>query len=378
MPKPGFILGSEGKNPGEEVNLRKGKFLVIFAWVALWPYMFGSHALASTWTLEWEWKGPVGDTWRGEAKVALPEEDGPAQGTGTWENHVPSPMVFQKGRLIIRGMVNNHILTFHPQFISQEFYYNGQKLPVPSSDPGLYGPNDTESIRVEDGAVVKVIVSGGPWIWRIKGEKKERWRITVDGWERLVKGNQPKAIPRPKSLGKPSPWTYGTGKSASVKYSDVLYGVLVHWRMVIDVEIEKGLYKKGTGKAFVVSDTPYCNPSGVYKCQSQSIKIANSPFTVRKGVKSGHRLNLTVYYTKYTTSPVISFVSYKCQLDKLAAEMTMAYWKSKKHSFASQVVSKDEFYIPRMISVDLVDNWSKTEGQQGQPNARVYKVKKMR
>jgi hypothetical protein len=343
--------------------------------------MFGSNALASTWTLEWEWKGPVGDTWRGEAKVALPEEDGPAQGTGTWENHVPSPMVFQKGRLIIRGMVNNHILTFHPQFISQEFYYNGQKLPVPSSDPGLYGPNDTESIRVEDGAVVKVIVSGGPWIWRIKGEKKERWRITVDGWDLCVKGDKPKAIPRPKSLGKPSPWTYGTGKSATVKYSEFRYGVRVHWRMVIDVEIEKGLYKKGTGDVSVVSESPYCKPSSVYKCQAQRFNIVNAPFTVKKGVKSGQHLNLTVYYkgVKHKTSPVLLFVSFECQLDKLAAEMTIAYWNTKKHSYASQEVSTGhKLYFPNLISVELIDNWSKSEGSQGEDGSRVYKVKKMR
>lgn len=357
--------------------MSKGKLFTAVVWAALWSILLGGHGLASTWTLHWDWRTPPGP-WKGEAQITVPEGDGPVTGAGTWENHTYTPQVnlFTRGRLIIRGRVENNILTFTPQFIIQERMIGGQQAPIPNPDPGLYGPSDTESIRVEDGAETRSISYGVPWVWRLSGEKKERWRITVDGWNRLARGGKPQPIPRPKELGKPSPWTWGTGKSAQEKYSDVLFGLLVHWRMIVDVEIEKGKYKKGTGRASMVSDTPFCQPSGVYHCQSRRTHVSNSPFTVSSGVKSGQQLNLTLFSRKYLSQAVVLSVSYECQLDKLAAEMTIVGWKGK--NLPNQRRATETVSLPDRISVLLVDNWSRPEGQKGQPHSRFYKVKRLR
>jgi hypothetical protein len=352
------------------------KWLSTLIWPALLSVLLSGYALASsTWTLSWDWRPSTGP-WRGKASVTLPEGDGPVTGVGTWDNHTYTSAgeAFQQGRLLIRGRVENDVLTFTPQFIVREFRVRGQKVPIPNPDPGLYNPGDTESIRVADGAETRSMSHGVPWVWHIRGGKAERWRITIDGWDRFAQGDQPKAIPRPKSLGKPSPWTVGTGKAAKVKYSEVSFGLFVHWRMVVDVEIEKGRYKRSTGRAFMVSDRPYCNPSGVYTCQSRSSRVSNSPFTVHRGIKSGQRLNLTLH--SHRDQRAVLYIGYECRLDKLAAEMTIVKWKIKV--LPNRRASEVTVIFPYTISVLLVNNWNKTEGQPGQSNARVYKVKRLR
>jgi len=312
----------------------------------------------------------------GHVSFDVPEEgksilvQGPlvVKGTNINETH---------GTLIIRGSAqhgqlrfvpdNKVVLTLHGFSQSLDLFEGEEEIVLPLKE----GARKTFTSNWEGGS--------GKVIWRLV-ENKQIWRVTVDGWDRFAKGEEPIALTRPKSLGKPSPWTYGTGKSATVKYNAAQYGVLVHWRMVIDVEIEKDSYKKGKGDVSIVSESPYCKPSSVYNCQAQRFNIVNAPFTVKKGEKSGQHLNLTVYYkgVNHKTSPVLLFVSFKCQLDKLAAKMTIAYWNTKKHSYASQEVSAGyKLYFPNLISVELIDNWSKSEGSQGEDGSRVYKVKKM-
>jgi hypothetical protein len=151
--------------------MSRGKLIVVFTWAALWLLLIGGNSIASTWTLEWDWR-PSEGPWTGEAKVTLPEGDGLVHGAGTWDCHVPQHGVFQKGRLLIRGRVQKGVLTFTPQFIIQEFRINGQIVPISHSDPGLYDANVTESIRVEDGAETRSVSHGAAWVWRLKGERK--------------------------------------------------------------------------------------------------------------------------------------------------------------------------------------------------------------
>ena len=126
--------------------MNKGKLIITLVWAALWPLLHGGNSIASTWTLEWNWRPPSGP-WRGEAKVILPEGDGPVHGAGTWVSRTPQYGVFQKGRLVIRGRVENDVLTFTPQFIVLEFRVHGRNVPLTSRDPGLYDAHVTESIR---------------------------------------------------------------------------------------------------------------------------------------------------------------------------------------------------------------------------------------
>ena len=335
------------------------------------------------WTLHYHFYGkslaPGMICWtdnKGHVSFNVPEEGGSilaqgplvVRGTNINETH---------GTLIIRGSAQHGQLRFVPE---NKIVLN---LAGFSQSLDLFEGEEEIVLPLKEGArktfTSNWVGGSGKVVWHLV-ENKQIWRVTVDGWDRFVKGEEPIALTRPKSLGKPSPWSYRTGKSATVKYNAAQYGVIVHWRMVIDVEIEKGSYKKGKGDVSIVSESPYCKPSSVYKCQAQKFNIVNAPFTVKKGVKSGQNLNLTVYYkgVKHNTSPVLLFVSFKCQLDKLAAEMTIAYWNTKKHSYASQEVSTGhKLYFPNLISVELIDNWSKSEGSQFEDSSRVYKVKKM-
>lgn len=177
--------------------MSKGKLIIALAWATLWPLLsFVNPILASTWTLEWDWRPPEGP-WKGEAKVTLPKGDGPVHGAGTWDCHVPQHGVFQKGRLVIRGRVEKDVLTFTPQFIILEFRVHGKKIPISNSDPGLYDAHVTESIRVKDGAETRSVSHGAAWVWRLTG-RRNCWKLAapVPG-ETTVDSFSPNTAPSP-------------------------------------------------------------------------------------------------------------------------------------------------------------------------------------
>jgi ketosteroid isomerase-like protein len=78
----------------------KSKLYTALIWTALWSILLVGPALASTWTLHWHWR-PSSSPWEGQAKITLPEGDGPVTGSGTWQNQThffppPGDFIYQR------------------------------------------------------------------------------------------------------------------------------------------------------------------------------------------------------------------------------------------------------------------------------------------
>ena len=183
-----------------------------------------------------------------EAKIPLqlPKEDGPIEGKGWWRTNSTgygTGYLTGGGLVVLKGQLRNGFLIFP----WPDYYLYGKLQGKPAVPPiRLKAVAGSEFVQQTPYKECK-----GALVYRLE-MPSERWRITVDGWDRLARGDQPHAIPRPRSLGRPSPWTSEPGKSAQVKYDNVSFGLLVHWRMIVDVEIEKGRYKRG-----LTPRTPY-------------------------------------------------------------------------------------------------------------------------
>ncbi|MHC4403786.1 MAG: hypothetical protein ACYTG0_29360 [Planctomycetota bacterium] len=160
--------------------MNKGKRVLALIGATLASFLFGGNAIASDWTLEWNWK-PASGPWTAEVRLTLPEGDGTVSGQGTWENHNPAYGVFQSGRLLISGTVKDDVLTFTPNFIVDEFRFQGKNIPHHSGDPGL--TEGSVSMRVEDGAEAKIVSHAADWVWRLTGGQEQTWRVRLTGQE---------------------------------------------------------------------------------------------------------------------------------------------------------------------------------------------------
>ena len=116
------------------------------------------------------------------------------------------------------------------------------------------------SIPVKNGAEVVENISpsvpnmtyNGKAIRRLTGKKVEYWQAIIDQWNTIVFGG----------LKPGGGQTIKAGKSAQL-----VAGLKVHSRRVIDFVIENDRYKSGKGTNSFVSIDPYSNPVGVYQCK---------------------------------------------------------------------------------------------------------------
>jgi hypothetical protein len=340
---------------------------------------------------------------RGRTEFPLPLGDGEAKGTGSFSVQCSSVMSkptptkqswTADGDLILDGRIEKDVLTFLPRANMNEVAGSGTS-PVPFRGTGEFseglrvlGPTTPVSIPVDDHAeVVQQLAKPGSNItkgrltWRLLGKKRELWRITLDGRDRVWMGAQPKAIKKPKIVKDPN--------APDVKWSDAVYGLKVLWRIIIDVEIEDGRYERGNCTASLVSVVPFSEPSGVYNVKAVSVAIREADgskhmtpylrhpaFPVRKGVKTGRELYLDLYYPA-TDGDLGSWVAYRAVLNEQEAAKKIAFWKLRKTGMRRDVSDKRFSYFPTDIFVLLVDGWTKAVGDADSIQSESYVVRRI-
>ncbi len=322
---------------------------------------------------------------RGSLQFLLPRKDGPAKGQGPFTTEIDStvtrPMA-NKGRwntngdMVLDGTIKDGVLTFTPRLTMKDSA-GGQTFGNVSGRTGYNaGASLSEgagpvSIRVQDGAETvqnqNLTLPGGmtskaKMVWRLRGKKTELWRITLDcGW-RVARGGTPVRSPKPRSVTDPA--------APPFKWTDAAYGLKVRANVVIDVEIEDGKYKRGTGRCALVSQTPYCQPPGIYDIQPAALPgpypgkvmtpyTTHPSFTVKNGTKYGQQLELDLYSPKF--DPIAFWVGYQGVLNEKEAEKQIAFWKeSRKASMPRTVSGTEPLTVPFRISVMLQDGWKST------------------
>ena len=336
----------------------------------------------------------------GAAEFPLPLGDGEAKGTGPLLMQCTSVMtrptpIKQKysadGDLILDGRIENDVLTFMPKGTFKNVTGAGTSLhSAQNTSEGMWAINHASpvSIPVKDGAKVvqqladpKTLVTKGQLTWTLHGKKRELWRITLDGFDRISSGGNPQPIKKPKGNKDPN--------APNVKWSAAACGLKVAWRIVIDVEIEDGNYKDGKCKASLISATPYSMPPGVYSVKATSVTIIDDDgtqhktpylrkpaFPVRKGAKFGRQLQLDLYFPN-PDGDFGCWVSYRGVLNEKEAAKKIAYWNTIKSGFRRNISEKEFSYFPMQISVLLLDGWTKWDGDANSAQSEKYAVKRI-
>jgi hypothetical protein len=346
---------------------------------------------------------------RGQAEFPLPLGDGQAKGAGAFfmkcsgvstQPAASASNWTADGELILDGRIEKGVLKFLPRGKIGKVFGSGGS-PLPFSAGGDFGQglwlltsNELVSIPVKDGAeVVQQITqpveanTKGQLTWRLRGEKRELWRITVDGRDRVSAGAQPFAVKRPKSLPKTDP------NAPDVKWTDAAFGLNVVWSVVIDVEIEDGEYQQGNCTASLVSAAPYAEPEGVYNVKAISSSITEADgskhttpyvrhpaFPVRRGVKGGRQLDLDLFFPK-SDGDLGCWVAYRAILNEQEAAKKIAFWNDPKSPNKTRlrrdVTDKNFVYFPPHIAVLLVDGWKKTDGEAASAQSETYTVRRL-
>lgn len=320
-------------------------------------------------------------TLKGEAKFPLPKDDGPAVGEGPLTVQSPN-LLDVKGKLILRGNIKDDILIFNPKAI-----YETAKLGIPMGTAksnygtGLWvfdqstGPvkitveNDAELTQNFSSSEARATATA---TWRLKGEKKELWQMTIDGWN---------------TVGYPAEL-----------FTNVIYGGLrVLWKIVVKFEIINGKYHKGSGTAEITKIDPYSSLPGIYNCTvlkdswlDGNGKAHSTPHIEYKifdvpGTKSGSEATL------YTPNNNHIILRCYCALNKKNAKQiydgkpgkygskTLEDWlKSTKNEMNERGI----FPIPggELLSgctITLVDGWRKELGNPQSLNRSTITVKRL-
>ena len=336
----------------------------------------------------------------GAVEFPLPLADGEAKGTGPLSMQCSSVMTKptptkQKwsadGELILDGRIENDVLTFMPKGTFKNVTGTGASLhSAQNTSEGMWvlNPSLPVSMPVQDGAQVvqqladpKTMITKGQLTWTLRGKKREVWRITLDGFDRISSGGNPQPIKKPKSNKDPN--------APDVKWSDTACGLKVAWRVVIDVEIEDGKYKDGKCTAALISATPYSMPPGVYSVKATSVTIIDDDgtkhktpyvrkpaFPVRKGLKFGKQLQLDLYFPN-PDGDFGCWVAYRAVLNRKEAAKKIAFWNSNKDRLRPELSEKRFSYFPPRISVLLLDGWTKWDGDANSAQSEKYSVKRI-
>ncbi|MBN2145017.1 MAG: hypothetical protein JW774_10370 [Candidatus Aureabacteria bacterium] len=244
----------------------------------------------------------------GKAVFPLPKGNGPAKGEGPMT--LKATGVFSNGKLILDGYIKDGVLTFIPKSSLTTGVAQTSAGSVPLDNAGLMvGGNKPVKINVENGAKVVQNISHAPskttgtMTWTLKGEKIEKWKMTIIGWDTLYFG------------------------------SLICGGIRVHWQIDANFEIKNNQYSKGSGTAKFRNFEPHSVPAGLFTCSvlsgsytDQNGKKHKTPYINKEsfnvsGKKSGNSVSLHLPNDNFFA------VDYKCVLSEEGAKA--AYEKNK-------------------------------------------------
>jgi hypothetical protein len=297
---------------------------------------------------------------KGTANFPLPVDEGPAKGEGPLSFSAIN--VFNMtGKLILDGYIKNDTL----KFLTKNTLDKGTAKSSGGTINLNYGEGlwayhyDSVAIPVEDGAeFLKDLTDAashttGTLTFRLKGEKIERWRTTISGWETLYFG------------------------------SLVGGGIRVHRQIAVDFEVTKKKYKSGSGTAKLTKFEEYSFPPELYNCGvsggmylDNSGTKHNTPFLNNKsfsvsGKKSGSLAIL------YLPKELYYSVDYQCKLDEKGAEeaykkdsnINKNYSSSREWTKNFRKVVNDggirdipSGQISKTVQIQLKDGWTREFG----------------
>ena len=293
-----------------------------------------------------------------EAKIPLqlPQKDGPIEGKGTYrivgKTTLPSmPTYTMSGPIVLKGQLRKGFLIFS----WPDFYYQGRLMPKGTVTP----------LRLKAKAGSEVVQKyTDP---QIQGEGRTTYRLEMpsERWEVLVDGGD-----RP---------TFGSG--------GIVGGISITWRMRIEIEIEDGKYKEGSGVANDLKLESFSLPPGFWTCRPLSgrfpwngRKFTSMTFTYPvfdvDGSVSGRTVDLSLPDNKY-------FIAWEAYFNELEA---LEVFKKLGGQTPEEKVRGQEnpmrtsalIGLPEKISAVLRDGWSSPAVNMKAENWERIHVKRIR
>ncbi len=316
-------------------------------------------------------QGTVKDKMQGRIEFAIPYGDGQVKGEGPLVYNSEAITSFGttsivvQGKLILEGEIIDGVLSFIPRVMMEEAKVTKGPLTGTNTGPtSFFNEEEAIFIPVENGAEMiqhhlddyGEMKCYGQSIWRLQGEKREVWLITLEGYDRFLTAIQ------------------------------ISGGVKVHWENKISVEIVDKRFKTGTAEAYLISVEPYSIPEGVFDTIITNVEtydyfgmlitpdVNKKHFTV-DGELLGDLLFLDLYYPKHYDLGY--WISWQCILNEAVAAAKIPYWEEKKQGLLKEYDDKIFWPFPPRIQVFLVDGWTASTGTPESINYEKHSVKRI-
>nr|WP_319395854.1 hypothetical protein [uncultured Desulfobacter sp.] len=355
------------------------------------------------WTLELEARNEYSaggmnitghDSFKGKLKFVRPFKDGPVAGKGPMTNKgsfkVTSPYPGTSDYntdcvLILEGRVEKDVLIFTPKAKIKQTHMNqslaGKSVSASANaGQGISLFRYAEEIRIpmENGQEYIDTVSQndhgmkttGNWIWRLKGKKIDKYRLTIDDYY--------------------TDYLLHEGSGTDNKRC----GLKVHTRRIVDVVIEDKKFKSAQGTSRFVSIKPFANPPWAYEVKHLATQIPgtgsdidydradqvkwagrfNPPKTQQdarlKKQWEKIRKNKTpyIYPEKFRAKGALSGNQLKLWLPSKSGYTVSIYWKLNTEAIKKRgkTIGKDKLRenmglkirpLETLYSVPLIDGW---------------------
>lgn len=191
--------------------------------------------------------------------------------------------------------------------------------------------------------------------------RRERWRITVDGWDTL---------------------TFGDAVLGG--------GLRARWRIVLELNVEGGKLREGHGSAAFGRHETYSTPPGVYDCvplagshldagltRHPTPYIRQSAFPVTGSV-AGRSAKLLFAPGNYYVLGYHCVMDIDRVLEAFAARNLPIRPEDRVRSSRTDVSAKDVRQLPSALTVQLNDGWTRSVGRSSSFDAHQIRVERLK